>query len=512
MSRRPRRSPSSRQAQRDPPARRRRLPRDGQEHEAADQAHEEAADSAEDHQGPAVLREPRTLPFRARVRFTLEGLACSSLSSQPAPAPPRSRPLRAGRRRRAGRQHRGEARRAAPPLPHAALLEEDDVPRDVRSSSPHSRRRPRCSRCGRPARSRCRDVGKRRAAHRAAVRRRRWRREREGHVDGAPFTAAYAKGLLYRDQVGSALRCARRRRGQPARRSNPFVNGGQRPRSGAARSSLPSRRPLARSRRGASPLTRAWRGCGARRWHARRSAPATAGDRPLSSKTARLPTRGWWKERPDPSVLPGDAVVRPPPLRRVPTAAGRAVVARALRRRAPGGAAAMSVALAAVLARSSVGRRRRVARSPARPLRRDGARRRTGVVPGALVWPTAGRQTRWSIAVRVAVGALARRPRRAAHSHRGSPDGRVTEARWRSSPSRTARALTSWCSKIQARSTFDNARLCAAPLAKGREREVVLVTCDFHVARSLAQFHAHEISAVAVPSHLAGLRASTACG
>ncbi|MFO0596739.1 MAG: YdcF family protein [Myxococcaceae bacterium] len=128
-------------------------------------------------------------------------------------------------------------------------------------------------------------------------------------------------------------------------------------------------------------------------------------------------------------------------------------------------------------------------------------RRRTGVVLGALVWPDGRASDALVDRVRVAVELL-----HAGHVERliltgGSPDGRVTEAHVMAQLAQSHGARPDQLVlEDQARSTFDNARLCAALLAKDGEREVVLVTCDFHVARSLAQFHAHEISAVAVPS------------
>lgn len=66
----------------------------------------------------------------------------------------------------------------------------------------------------------------------------------------------------------------------------------------------------------------------------------------------------------------------------------------------------------------------------------------------------------------------------------GSPDERPTEA---SVMERIARDLGATQLQLESasRSTFDNARYCAALMS---ERVVILVTCDFHLARAGAYF------------------------
>lgn len=52
----------------------------------------------------------------------------------------------------------------------------------------------------------------------------------------------------------------------------------------------------------------------------------------------------------------------------------------------------------------------------------------------------------------------------------------------------------------ESRSTFENARACAPLLAALGAREVLLVTCDFHLARATAQFRARGFRVWPVPS------------
>lgn len=82
----------------------------------------------------------------------------------------------------------------------------------------------------------------------------------------------------------------------------------------------------------------------------------------------------------------------------------------------------------------------------------------------------------------------------------GSPDARPTEA---DVMAKIARELGATADTLvletQSRSTFDNARFAVGLLAAD-EREIVLVTCDFHVARALAQFRAHRLTVWPAPS------------
>ncbi len=70
----------------------------------------------------------------------------------------------------------------------------------------------------------------------------------------------------------------------------------------------------------------------------------------------------------------------------------------------------------------------------------------------------------------------------------GSPDQRRTEAEVMLQLARDAGVPRECCRLESAsRSTYDNARFCAAEFP---EREVLLVTCDFHLYRACAQFRA----------------------
>ncbi len=71
----------------------------------------------------------------------------------------------------------------------------------------------------------------------------------------------------------------------------------------------------------------------------------------------------------------------------------------------------------------------------------------------------------------------------------GSPDARRTEAEVMQHLALSAGVSpTALTLEAQSRSTFDNARHCAALLST---REVLLVTCDFHLWRACAQFRRH---------------------
>ncbi|MFT3710295.1 MAG: YdcF family protein [Archangium sp.] len=82
----------------------------------------------------------------------------------------------------------------------------------------------------------------------------------------------------------------------------------------------------------------------------------------------------------------------------------------------------------------------------------------------------------------------------------GSPDHRPTEADVMAKIARELGApAEALVLETKSRSTFDNARFSVA-LLEPSEREIVLVTCDFHVARALAQFRAHRLTVWPAPS------------
>jgi uncharacterized SAM-binding protein YcdF (DUF218 family) len=71
----------------------------------------------------------------------------------------------------------------------------------------------------------------------------------------------------------------------------------------------------------------------------------------------------------------------------------------------------------------------------------------------------------------------------------GSPDTRPTEAAVMQQLALAAGVIAEKLTlEAYSRSTFDNARHCAALLPT---REVLLVTCDFHLWRACAQFRRH---------------------
>lgn len=119
---------------------------------------------------------------------------------------------------------------------------------------------------------------------------------------------------------------------------------------------------------------------------------------------------------------------------------------------------------------------RQAARLPPAPL--------PAIVLGARVWPdgTASDALRDRVSTGVAL-------LKAGHATRlvltgGSPDGRPTEASVMERLARDAGAIEVQL-EAASLSTFDNARHCAALMP---ERAVILVTCDFHLARAGAYF------------------------
>lgn len=83
----------------------------------------------------------------------------------------------------------------------------------------------------------------------------------------------------------------------------------------------------------------------------------------------------------------------------------------------------------------------------------------------------------------------------------GTPDGRPTEASVMARLAREAGApLDALELEEKSRSTFENARECAALLRARGESEVLLVSCDFHLARAGAHFRQHGFTVWPVPS------------
>ena len=124
---------------------------------------------------------------------------------------------------------------------------------------------------------------------------------------------------------------------------------------------------------------------------------------------------------------------------------------------------------------------------------------RTAVVLGALVHPDGRPSDALADRVRTAVALLeAGRVDRLIFTG-GSPDARPTEADVMAGlATRLGVESTAFTLETKSRSTWDNARF-SAPLLDG-VREIVLVTCDFHVARARAHFHTHALTTWPVPS------------
>ena len=86
----------------------------------------------------------------------------------------------------------------------------------------------------------------------------------------------------------------------------------------------------------------------------------------------------------------------------------------------------------------------------------------------------------------------------------GSPDARPTEA---ATMAQLAIGLGAKEEQLvqepQSRSTFENAARCADWLATQGESEMLLVTCDFHLARASAHFRGRGLTVWPVPSRRA---------
>lgn len=83
----------------------------------------------------------------------------------------------------------------------------------------------------------------------------------------------------------------------------------------------------------------------------------------------------------------------------------------------------------------------------------------------------------------------------------GSPDARPTEAATMARLARDLGASDELLSlETTSRSTFENAARSAEWLAARGEREILLVSCDFHLARAGAHFRTHGLTVWPVPS------------
>lgn len=136
---------------------------------------------------------------------------------------------------------------------------------------------------------------------------------------------------------------------------------------------------------------------------------------------------------------------------------------------------------------------RRAAAFPGRPL--------TAVVLGARVHPDGTPSP--ALVDRVTVAQALLRDGRATRLllSGGAPDQRPTEA---ATMARLALGLGAPEDRLsletESRSTFENAARCAAWLATRGEREILLVSCDFHLARASAHFRTHGLTVWPVPS------------
>lgn len=134
---------------------------------------------------------------------------------------------------------------------------------------------------------------------------------------------------------------------------------------------------------------------------------------------------------------------------------------------------------------------RRTPRFPNRPL--------TAVVLGARVHVDGSPSPALIDRVRVGVALLKEGRAQRLVLSGGSPDGRPTEA---SVMKRLALELgapeESLVLETKSRSTFENAAF-TVPLLGG-EQEIILVSCDFHLARAMAHFRRRGLTVWPVPS------------
>jgi uncharacterized SAM-binding protein YcdF (DUF218 family) len=129
---------------------------------------------------------------------------------------------------------------------------------------------------------------------------------------------------------------------------------------------------------------------------------------------------------------------------------------------------------------------------------------RIAVVLGALVFPDGTPSD--ALRGRVAVGLelLARGHASALLFSGGTPDARPAEAVVARDLALAAGAPADrLLLETRSRSTFENAREVAALLAARDEREVIVVTCDFHLLRATAHFRAQGLRVFPVASRRA---------
>jgi uncharacterized SAM-binding protein YcdF (DUF218 family) len=120
----------------------------------------------------------------------------------------------------------------------------------------------------------------------------------------------------------------------------------------------------------------------------------------------------------------------------------------------------------------------------------------TAVVLGAKVHPDGTPSPALVDRVHVAVGLL-----REGRARRLLLSGRTPEAQ---TMARIARELGATEEQLaleaESRSTFENAALSAAWLKERQENEILLVSCDFHLARATAHFRRRGLTVWPVPS------------
>jgi uncharacterized SAM-binding protein YcdF (DUF218 family) len=123
------------------------------------------------------------------------------------------------------------------------------------------------------------------------------------------------------------------------------------------------------------------------------------------------------------------------------------------------------------------------------------------VVLGARVWPDGRASDALVDRVRVGVALLRSGQASSLVFSGGSPDGRPTEASVMRQLALGEGVDDAACVlEPESRSTFDNARRCAQLLST---REVLLVTCDFHLLRATAHFRRAGFTVHPVPSRRA---------
>lgn len=136
---------------------------------------------------------------------------------------------------------------------------------------------------------------------------------------------------------------------------------------------------------------------------------------------------------------------------------------------------------------------KRAPRFPGKPL--------TAVVLGARVHPDGTPSPALVDRVQVAVSLLREGRAQRLLLSGGAPDQRPTEAH---TMARVAGSLGATDSQLvleaASRSTFENAARSAELLAASGETEILLVTCDFHLARACAHFRAAGLTVWPVPS------------